>query len=73
MSPCIREVATLNQFAASHPEINSLAITFDSPAIAREFSKKYGLDWKVAADAQGYINAVAVTSYPTLLVANANG
>jgi thiol-disulfide isomerase/thioredoxin len=72
-APCIQEVPTLNRFAALHPEINNLAITFDSRPIARQFSKTYNFGWRVAADASNYMSAAGVTACPTLIVADAKG
>ena len=41
--PCILEVGPLNRFAASRPDLNFLAMTFDEAAVAREFVARYKL------------------------------
>ena len=45
--PCILEVGPINRYAAAHPEMNFLAVTFDDAAEARAFVRKFGLKWRV--------------------------
>jgi peroxiredoxin len=71
--PCILEVGPLNQFAASRKDLNVLAVTFDEPAEARAFVKRYKFQWRVVPDAQEFIDRMAVKRYPMLVLFDAQG
>lgn len=71
--PCILEVGPLNQFAASRKDLNALAVTFDEPAEARAFVKRYKFQWRVVPDAQEFIDRMAVKRYPMLALFDAQG
>jgi peroxiredoxin len=71
--PCILEVQPLNRFAADRPQMNFLAVTFDDPAAAREFVTRYGVRWRVAPDAQDFIERMRVKQYPLMALFDANG
>jgi peroxiredoxin len=71
--PCILEVGPINQYAAQHPEMNFLAVTFDEPAEARAFVERYKFRWRVVPDAQEFIDRVAVKKYPMMVLFDASG
>jgi thiol-disulfide isomerase/thioredoxin len=71
--PCIQETPVLNAFAASHPQYRYLAVTYDSSAEAAHFVEQRGLKWPVVANAQPFISAVVVDSYPTYVLVAADG
>jgi peroxiredoxin len=71
--PCILEVGPINGYAAQHPEMNFLAVTFDEPAVAREFVNRYRFRWRVVPDAQEFIERVRVKKYPMMVLFDANG
>lgn len=71
--PCIQETPVLNAFAAAHPEYHYLAVTFDPKAEAALFVEHRGLKWPVVADAQPFISAAGVDSYPTYLLVATDG
>lgn len=71
--PCIREVEPINRFAAARPQMNFLAVTFDDPAEARAFVKRFGLRWRVVADAQDFIERMRVKQYPLMALFDADG
>jgi len=71
--PCIREVEPINRFAAARPQMNFLAVTFDEPAEARAFVKRFGLRWRVVPDAQDFIERMRVKQYPLMALFDADG
>ena len=71
--PCILEVEPINRFAAARPQMNFLAVTFDEPAEARAFVKRYGLRWRVVPDAREFIDRMRVKQYPMMALFDANG
>jgi cytochrome oxidase Cu insertion factor (SCO1/SenC/PrrC family) len=71
--PCILEVEPLNRFAAARPQMNFLAVTFDEAEEARQFVKRYGVKWRVVADAREFVDRVRVKQFPTLVLFDADG
>ena len=71
--PCILEVGPINGYAAKHPEMNFLAVTFDEPAIAREFVKRYKFRWRVVPDARDFIDRMRVKQYPLMALFDSRG
>jgi len=66
-------VAPLNRFAASHPGMNFLAVTFDEAKVARAFVARYKFRWRVVPDAREFIDRVRVKQYPTMALFDENG
>jgi cytochrome oxidase Cu insertion factor (SCO1/SenC/PrrC family) len=71
--PCILEVEPLNRFAASRPDMNFLAVTFDEPDEARDFIRRFGFRWRVVPDARDFIDRMRVKNYPLLALFDAEG
>ena len=71
--PCILEVGPINGYAAQHPEMNFLAVTFDEPAVAREFVKRYQFRWRVVPDARDFVDRMRVKQYPMMALFDSNG
>lgn len=71
--PCVLEVQPLNRFAAARPQMNFLAVTFDEPADARAFVKRFGVRWRVVPDAQDFIERMRVKQYPMIALFDADG
>jgi len=71
--PCIQETPILNAFARKHPEYHYLAITFDPREEAERFVQQYNLTWPVVTDAQAFISAAGVGSYPAYLLVAQQG
>jgi cytochrome oxidase Cu insertion factor (SCO1/SenC/PrrC family) len=71
--PCVLEVQPLNRFAAARPQMNFLAVTFDDPAQASAFVKRYGVRWRVVPDAQNFIERMRVKQYPLMALFDAEG
>lgn len=71
--PCIAEIPALNAYAHAHPEVRVLAVTFDAAKSARTFRATRHLEWPIAPDAQAFIDALGVRTYPTLLLVRPDG
>ena len=71
--PCILEVGPLNGYAAAHPEMNFLAVTFDEPQVARAFVERYQFRWRIVPDARDFIDRVRIKNYPTMALFDASG
>jgi peroxiredoxin len=71
--PCIAEIPALNAFARKHKDVHVLAVTYESRATARTFSAKRGLQWDSMTDAQDWIDALGVSTYPTLVLVDPDG
>ena len=71
--PCILEVEPINRFAAARPHMNFIAVTFDEPAEASAFVKRYGLRWRVVPDAQDFVERMRVKQFPLMALFDANG
>ncbi|HET6586453.1 MAG TPA: TlpA disulfide reductase family protein [Oleiagrimonas sp.] len=70
---CIEELPALNAYAASHPHMHFLAITYDDANTAKIFVNKRHFAWPVAYNGQAYLDQLKVSVYPTLLLLDANG
>jgi cytochrome oxidase Cu insertion factor (SCO1/SenC/PrrC family) len=71
--PCILEVEPINHFAAAHPQMNYVAMTFDEQEVANAFVKRFGLRWRVVPDARDFIDRMRVKQYPLMALFDANG
>jgi cytochrome oxidase Cu insertion factor (SCO1/SenC/PrrC family) len=71
--PCILEVQPINQFAAEHPKINFLAVTFDEPQVAQAFANRFDFRWRIVPDARDFIDRVRVKNYPMMALFDAQG
>jgi len=64
-APCNKEMPSLNAFKAGHPDIQTLAATFDDRDTALAFQAKHSFKWTVLPEARSLINAIGVQEYPT--------
>ena len=71
--PCILEVGPINGYAAAHPEMNFLAVTFDEPRVAHAFVDRYKFRWRVVPDARDFIDRMKVKQYPLMALFDSNG
>lgn len=69
--PCMQEVPALNAYAAKHPDMHVLAITFDDAKTASAFVDKRHFRWPVAYDGHSLTDKLQVHEYPTLLLLDA--
>ena len=53
--------------------MNFLAVTFDEPAEARAFVKRYGVRWRVVPDAQDFTERMRVKQYPLMALFDVDG
>lgn len=71
---CIEELPALNAYAAAHPNMHFLAITFDDAKTAKSFVDKRHFNWPVAYNGSDYLDKrLKVHSYPTLFLLDARG
>jgi len=66
-------VEPINGYAAQHPEMNFLAVTFDEASVAREFVARFKFRWRVVPDARDFIDRMKVKQYPLMALFDANG
>jgi len=71
--PCILEVGPINSYAAKHPEMNFLAVTFDEAPVARAFVDRYKFRWRVVPEARDFIDRMKVKQYPMMALFDASG
>jgi peroxiredoxin len=65
---CRRDVSPLNALAARHPELNTLAVTYEPPDVARAFVAEQGFEWRVVPAEPGFIRSAGVYVYPTVIL-----
>jgi peroxiredoxin len=71
--PCILEVQPINKYRSTHPEMNFLAVTFDSSSEAQAFVQRHGLEWRVLPDAQDLVERMRVKQFPLMALFDARG
>lgn len=72
-APCLEEAPRLNQFFATRPDLNLLAITFDSSAEAKRFVRDYRLQWPILPNAGKLIKQIGVPVFPAFVLLDAEG
>lgn len=71
--PCIAEVPTLNALAKQHKDFKLLTVTYESRIAAKAFANQRGLHVPSLTDAQSWIDALGVSTYPALLLIDPQG
>jgi thiol-disulfide isomerase/thioredoxin len=71
--PCIHEIPALNAYAGDHPDVATLAFTFDGADEARAFVAERDFRWRIVADAQAFIDALGIKTYPAFVLVGASG
>lgn len=71
--PCIQEIPALNALAGESANTKIISVTFDSSEVAEKFASQRGLKTSIVPNAQGYIDAIGVKVYPTLLLVSPEG
>jgi len=71
--PCIAEVPALNTLAQQRAGLQVIPVTFESRETARAFAKQRKLRLDSLVDAQAWIDALGVQTYPTLVLVDPNG
>jgi peroxiredoxin len=70
---CIAEMHALNAFKATHPTIQTLAVTSDAAEFARDLVQKQHFTWQVAPDAVNFSYNVGVWFYPSYALVDEHG
>lgn len=71
--PCIAEVPTLNALAKQHNDFKLLTVTYEPRDAALAFAKQRKLQVPGLVDAQSWIDALGVSTYPALLLIDPQG
>ncbi|MFK2877779.1 TlpA family protein disulfide reductase [Rhodanobacter hydrolyticus] len=71
--PCIAEVPTLNALAKQHKDFKLLTVTYESRDTALTFAKQRKLQVSSLVDAQAWIDALGISTYPALLLIDPQG
>lgn len=71
--PCIAEVPALNKLAARGDALQVLPVTYEPRATAEVFAKQRKLRLDSLVNAQTLIDAIGVTTYPTLVLVDPHG
>lgn len=73
--PCRRELPILQEFAASHPDINLVTVNLgDDPSSVRTFLDEVGVTMTTLIDTEGRLtSAMKVASVPSLAMIDAEG
>lgn len=73
-APCIEETPALNQFAKDHPEIQVLAMTFDTLAQVQKYVGEHHFAWPIVYDAGNVIGKdLEIRSFPSFILVDENG
>lgn len=70
---CIEEMPTLNAFRAAHPDIQTIAVTFDPAPNVRDLVQTQHFTWPVAADAIPLVTQAGFWFTPTFALVDQNG
>lgn len=72
-APCVKEVPELNALAASHPELNVAAVTFDSQERAKKFAEEHQFAWPMLVRGSQFLSTLGVKAYPSFALVSADG
>jgi cytochrome oxidase Cu insertion factor (SCO1/SenC/PrrC family) len=71
--PCVAETPILNQYMRNHPQMKTLAVTFDDADDAKKYVAQRKFAWPIVADAQPFIDQLGIGGYPTLVLVGPDG
>lgn len=71
--PCIAEVPELNALAQQRADLELLPVTYEPRDVATAFARQRGLRLDSLVDAQAWIDALGVQTYPTLVLVDPRG
>ncbi len=73
-APCIQEMPVLNRFKEQFgKEVNFVSITFDDQKAVKEFEQKREFNFLKVVGAQGFIDDLGISGFPTTLFIDADG
>lgn len=70
---CIEELPALDAYAAKHPDMHFLAVTFDDAVTAQNFVRQRHFRWPVAYDGKPLLDQLGVREFPTMLLLDTHG
>ncbi len=72
--PCIKETPDLNRFAKNNPQVQTLAITFDSAKQAQDYVAQHQFAWPILVDGDKLIRTdIGLMSYPSFALVDGQG
>lgn len=72
--PCIKETPELNRFAQNHPEVQTIAITFDSAKQAQDYVAQHQFAWPILVEGDKLIRTdIGLSSYPSFALVDGQG
>lgn len=72
--PCIKETPDLNRFAKNNPQVQTLAITFDSAKQAQDYVAQHQFAWPILVDGSKLIHTdIGLMSYPSFALVDGQG
>lgn len=72
--PCIEELPGLNQLAQRYAgRVNFVAVTFNDEAMVNAFRAKRNFNYIHAVDAEDFIDALGITTFPRNIFTTSNG
>jgi thiol-disulfide isomerase/thioredoxin len=72
-APCVKEVPMLNSFADRHPDVATLAVTFDAADDAKRFASRTKFRWRTVVNGTDLIDKVGIQIYPTFALLDPKG
>jgi cytochrome oxidase Cu insertion factor (SCO1/SenC/PrrC family) len=72
-APCVKEVPLLNSFAERHPDVATLAVTFDAAEEAKRFASRTKFSWRTVVNGKELIDKVGIQIYPAFLLLDTKG
>lgn len=70
---CIAEIPVMNDFKAEHPEIPTVAITYDPAVAAQAYVRRWHLHWQVVPNAVRFTDQVGIWQYPMFALVDGQG
>ncbi len=72
--PCIKETPELNRFAQNYPDVQTIAITFDSAKQAQDYVAQHKFAWPILVEGDKLIRTdIGLSSYPSFALVNEQG
>lgn len=72
--PCIKETPELNRFAQNYPDVQTIAITFDSAKQAQDYVAQHKFAWPILVEGDKLIRSdIGLSSYPFFALVNEQG
>jgi thiol-disulfide isomerase/thioredoxin len=71
--PCVQEMPELNRLATKYESVNFVAFTFNEFDEVKRFLTKHNFDYTQLPNAEEFIKALNINTYPTHMILDKNG